>query len=461
MNYAQYQAATTVDIAQTIADLKCQPVLFAGTGLSIRYFGAPSWRELLEKLTDRCPEVDRSYGYYAQSCSSAPQIASIFAGKYRDWAWGSGQNSFAKELFDPSVSGDMFLKQTVAQIISSMTPSDLNGLSLQQAKEVRALSAMQPHAVLTTNYDKFLELIFPDFKPIVGQSALKGVPFTVGEIFKLHGCVDCPKEIVITQEDYAEFFKKKKFIAARLLSLFNEHPLLIVGYSAQDENVCALLADIDEALSLPGELIDNIYFLEYDPDAEKRVHLPVEKLIKIEANRSVRVKQIVASDFWWVFNAFKASETLNAVPAKFVRSILARSYELVRSDVPRRQLEVDFEFLERKLERTEDFAKLLGITTVADASLISAQYRFSITELGQALGGKHWHLAKKIIMQIKDETGFDIQSSDNIYHRKMKLNTSEFSQYSDEALKLLKRVQEAGRCENAWIQRPIRQPKLL
>lgn len=71
---------------------------------------------------------------------------------------------------------------------------------------------------------------------------------TNAEIFKFHGCVDDIDQIVLTSEDYETFHKKKKFIAARLLSLFNEHPMLIVGYGARDPNVKALLSDIDEAL---------------------------------------------------------------------------------------------------------------------------------------------------------------------------------------------------------------------
>ena len=125
------------------------------------------------------------------------------------------------------------------------------------------------------------------------------MPFAVGEIFKFHGCVSEPNEIVLTTEDYNTFRKKKKFIAARMLSLFNAHPLFICGYITNDPNICAILSDTDEALGLPGSLIENIYFLEYDKDANSKEHLPTDKLIQIEENRSVRVKLIVASDFDW------------------------------------------------------------------------------------------------------------------------------------------------------------------
>ncbi|CTQ32068.1 hypothetical protein JAN5088_00829 [Jannaschia rubra] len=314
------------------------------------------------------------------------------------------------------------------------------------------MQAIKPHAVLTTNYDTLLESIFSDHAVVIGQSALKGMPFAVGEIFKFHGCVNDIEQIILTSEDYETFYKKKKFIAARLLSLFNEHPMLIVGYGANDPNVQAILSDIDEALALPGSLIENIYFVEYDAEAEAKTSLPIEKLIQIEDNRSVRVKLVVTSDLEWVFKAFKSPDNLNSIPPSIMRAILARSYELVRSDIPRTKLDVDFDFLERKLENQDEFAQLFGITTVNDASTISAKFPYSITELGKKLGGNSWHLADKLMKMIKADTGVDIKESDSRFQHMVKVNNSKFHKYSDDAFDLLKKVQAAGHCETEWLE---------
>ncbi|NOD95485.1 SIR2 family protein [Ruegeria sp. HKCCD4884] len=451
MSYEDYKAVITEDVAQQISTLRCQPVLFFGSGMSRRYLDAPTWSGLLERIADDCPLIDRAYAYYAQSCTAEPQIGSLFAEKYRDWAWDTGSNKFPDTLFDATVSPDAFLKYAVSEVIREYSDVEIDGFNPPIADEINALKEIKPHAILTTNYDTFLEKVFPDYKVIVGQTALKGMPLAIGEIFKIHGCIEDISQIVITSEDYETFGRKKKFIAARLLSLFNEHPLLIAGYSASDPNVRALLSDIDEALALPGSLIENIYFVEYDPDAVTKSSLPTEKLIQIEEKRSVRVKLIVTSDFQWVFEAFKSPDTINAVPASMMRAILARSYELVRTDAPRNTLEVDYDFLERKLDNPTEFAKLFGITTVSDASILSAKYRFSSTELGKALGGKSWHIAVKLIDQVKAETGFDMKAGDNKYHRQQRVNTSMFHQYSDEAYDLLKRVQDSGYCDPEWL----------
>lgn len=228
--------------------------------------------------------------------------------------------------------------------------------------------------------------------------------------------------------------------------------MLIVGYGANDPNVQAILSDIDEALGLPGSLIENIYFVEYDSEAESKNSLPTEKLIQIEDNRSVRVKLIVASSFDWIFTAFKSPENLHSIPPNLMRAIIARSYELIRSDIPRTVLEVDFDLLERKLETPDEFAKLFGITTINDASAMSAQFPYSITELGVALGGGSWHHADKLMKLVKKETDFDIKASDSKFQQQLRLGRSTFHKYSEAALTLLKRVQTENTCEQSWLE---------
>lgn len=452
LDYEIYKKQITESVAAKIEQLRCQPVLFCGSGISKRYIDAPSWIELLKFLASNCPLIDRDYAYYAQSCSSELQIGSIFAEKYKEWAWSSGRNQFPDHLFNSNVSPDAFLKHAAAAHLKEKSPASLADLNSEFANEIVALQGIKPHAVLTTNYDALLEAVFPDHAVVVGQSALKGMPFAVGEIFKFHGCVENIEQIVLTSEDYDTFNKKKKFIAARLLSLFNEHPMLIIGYSANDPNVQAILSDIDEALALPGSLIDNIFFVEYDASAEDKISLPTEKLIQIADNRSVRVNQIVASNFEWIFQAFRSLESLHSVPPSFMRAILNRSYELVRTDIPRTQLDVDFDFLERKLDNPAEFAKLFGITTVSDASAISAKFPYSITELGKKLGGNGWHKADNLMKIVKRDTGTDIKASDSRFHHRIKVNNTKFHMYSDDAFDLLKKVQDVSSCESEWLE---------
>ena len=112
---------------------------------------------------------------------------------------------------------------------------------------------------------------------------------------------------------------------------------------------------------------------------------------------------------------------------------------LVRTDIPRTQLNVDFDFLERKLDNPDEFSKLFGITTVSDASAITAKFPYSITELGQKLGGKYWHVADKLMKIVERDTGIDIKTSDGKFHHRIKVNNTVFDMYSDDAFDLLQK----------------------
>lgn len=59
-NFENYREAVAADIEETVTMANCQPVIFAGTGLSIRYFGAPSWDGLLETLVEDCDKKSRT-----------------------------------------------------------------------------------------------------------------------------------------------------------------------------------------------------------------------------------------------------------------------------------------------------------------------------------------------------------------------------------------------------------------
>jgi hypothetical protein len=200
------------------------------------------------------------------------------------------------------------------------------------------------------------------------------------------------------------------------------------------------LSDIDEALPLSGGIVPNIYFLEWRSEIGPDDMLPREKLIAIEESRSVRVKSVASDNFDWVFRAFRSPETVSKISPKILRALLARSYDLVRHDIPRKTLEANFELLENAVEERDGLAKLLGLTTLNDATYVTAKYPYSLTELGRHLGSAGWHCADKLLKRIRAEKGIDIKASDNIYHCTTKVNRSEFHKYSDAALKLLQKV---------------------
>ena len=372
--YASYQADVTADIMACVEGMSCQPILFIGSGVSRRYFDAPSWDELLTHLATECPLIDKEYAFYKQSLRSPLLIGREFAKKFQEWAWSSGRSQFPTELFDQSVPESAYLKHRITQYLVGLTPTSLKDVKASlMKKELTALQAIRPHAIITTNYDQFLELVFPEYMPVVGQQIIRGHALSVGEIFKIHGCVSAPSSLVVTQDDCDDFAKRKKYLSAKLLTFFTEHPLVFVGNGAGDPNIKAILSDIDEALPETGGIIDNVYIIEWRPGTPSE-NPTRERLIEIEGAKGVRVKAIDTPDFVWPFEAFGTTNFNPRVSAKLLRALMVRSYELVRTDIPRKTVHANFEMLEHAVETSAEFAKLFGISTIADPSVISARY---------------------------------------------------------------------------------------
>jgi hypothetical protein len=309
---AQYRSKVCNDLAACVSEMACSPILFVGSGLSRRYFSGPSWDELLAYLAARCPLIERDYAYYKQTLLSPLAIGQEFARLYLEWAWGIGRNQFPDALFESDVPPGAYIKYKIAEYLRKITPTAL-AADHQLAAEINALRAIKPHAIITTNYDQFLELLFPDYQPIVGQKVITGSTVLYGELFKIHGCVSEPNSLVFTQRDYDEFIKRKKYLSAKLTTFFSEHPLLFVGYSASDQNIKGILSDIDEILSDNGAVIPNVYIVEWNAKAPSISTPAHERLVEIEGARSIRIKAIETDSFQWVFEALGAAQPVSVI----------------------------------------------------------------------------------------------------------------------------------------------------
>jgi SIR2-like domain len=442
---AQYRSQISGDLAACVSKMGCSPILFVGSGLSRRYFSGPSWDELLDHLAAQCPLIDRKYAYYKQTLGS-PLLIGKFARLYQEWAWGQGRNQFPDSMFDNDVPPEAYIKYKIAEHLKAIAPAALTNLADHPlALEINALRAIKPHAIITTNYDQFLELLFPDYQPIIGQKVIAGSAVLYGELFKIHGCVSEPNSLVFTQQDYEVFIKKKKYLSAKLTTFFSEHPLLFIGYSASDQNIRGILSDIDEILSATGTIIPNVYIIEWNESAVP-IDLPArEKLVEIEGGRSVRIKAIETNSFQWVFEALAAAQPVSVIPLKLLRALLHRAHDIKRYDVPKQIVEVNFKTLEHAVESGQAFANLLGITTVDDPTRLNADFPHTSSMLAEHLFGDYNKSTSvnALIKKLKQETGIDLKVSDNRYHILTKTGKkSSTHKYSDTLLILLEKMRD-------------------
>jgi hypothetical protein len=233
-----------------------------------------------------------------------------------------------------------------------------------------------------------------------------------------------------------------------LLTYFLEHPLLIVGYGAQDPNVLSILRDIDEILASPGSLVPNIFYVIYDTNISSESKPPRDMLIDLGGGASMRVNALYANDYSWIYSAFSANESLENVNPKVLRALLARTYDLVRHDIPRMGVQVDFATLEQAVASDGSLPKLLGITGLGEADMFNAAYPYTLTAVAKKLGFKTWHHADQLNEKISQQKKVNVKASDNQYHIKVKAgDKSEFNKYSEAFVELLRKVMSGQQYE--------------
>lgn len=494
-DYDEYKQEVASDIEQTVTKANCQPVIFAGTGLSIRYFGAPSWDDLLKTLVEECDGLEQEYGFYRQT-RDPTEVGQFLAVKYAEWAWNdytsydedNGENELPRwdeDLFDHENRRDIFLKSKIAEHLRDITPETVDELeeetidddiSLEMAlREIDLLQEIQPHAVITTNYDRFFEAIFnkgiidknlldddrvggagfkgreeideddiPSYRVVVGEQVLRTRYRNFGEILHIHGSVSAPESLVLTEDDYHEFNNRRRYLSSKMLTYFAEHPLLIVGYRPDDPNVQQVLTWADEVLSDEQSITEDIYFLQYEEDVEGMDEFPREHDINLEDGGHLRVKSIVTSDFDWVFEAFAKGDEL-AVDPKYLRRLLAQTYEVVSTMSSAGEV-VDVEQLEDVATDVGELRTVLGFMgrDAEQIPPIKFQHTYRPTAVVEEIGvSSYQNLNQDIIGEIEEVTGVDIRSFNNRYHIAFFEESGPTPRrYSDDAIELFEKVRD-------------------
>ncbi|MFA6878296.1 MAG: SIR2 family protein [Fusobacterium sp.] len=449
MSYIEYKKSIILDIKKTLETMKSQPILFVGSGFSKRYFNAPDWMELLSKIKNMCPLIDKDFNYFQQKYNyNGIKIADEFINPIYEWAWSSGKQSFPKEIFNGKYNKNIYLKTLTAYYIKNLVPDSLNKINEKKLKnELNALQKIIPHAIITTNYDNFLEkTLFPDYFPVIGQQILRNSYANIGEILKIHGCSSKPSSLVLVEEDYKEFAIKKKYLSAKLFTYFIEHPLVFIGYSASDPNIKSILSDIHELLSKKGEVVSNIYIITWQNNIKENDYFEQIKTISLENNNEIKIKNIIASEFSWIFKTFSYRSNINNINIKTLRALMARVHKLVRTDIPNSAVKVNYQTLESAIESDKGIPKLLGITPLDSSTAVNANYPYTLTNLATKLGYTNWYPANQFIKKIAEEKNINIKSFDNVYHINIKTGkNNSIHKYSEKCFLLLKKVKEKKR----------------
>jgi hypothetical protein len=323
-------------LAQHLAKAGVAPFLFVGAGLSRRYLELDGWEELLRRMA-ALTDYDYEY-YFATANGDLPTIATLIAEELHPKWWKEANFKASREQFkDQLKHSDSALKAEASIYLSdSIQRLPTNG---DLAKELDLLGKAVVDGVVSTNFDPLLEHVFPDFEIFVGQERLLfGDVLGIGEIYKIHGSYEDPDSLVLTSDDYKRFNERNPYLAAKLMTIFVEHPIVFLGYSLSDRNVGAILHSIMDCLDSEesiAKLADRLIFIQWDESATDPEL--AKTMIKVD-DKPIPVLTATVPNFRDVYQAL--GELHRGFSAKLLRQLKEQVYELVLENDPKGRLHV-------------------------------------------------------------------------------------------------------------------------
>lgn len=202
----------------------------------------------------------------------------------------------------------------------------------EELSDLRVAAKHCINGVITTNYDDFTESLFSEFDVYRGQDDLIVTQATgYAEIYKIHGDYRNPEEMVFTDKDYEGFEQRKAYLVSKLLSIFVENPLIILGYSLSDDNIRGILESIAGCLSANRlkELGERIIYVEYD----KKASVPFVTMgPPLDKYRDFYITMVKTNSFAPIFK--QLTRLRRNYPLHLLRRIRQDLYQTVVSNEP-------------------------------------------------------------------------------------------------------------------------------
>ncbi len=251
------------------------PVLLIGAGISKRYLkDYLGWEDLLRLVAERIGIDNNTYLAYLAGATDSENYVDLptVASEIKDQLIKRIKNGQLNpstlytekelELYNGKIDPFKIIVASLCKNENIKNDVEL----LEELDSFKKLKSIIP-GIITTNYDRFLEKnIFTDFKV---YSDVSDYYFTdsegIGEIYKIHGTANMPNSIIITNNDYEMFDKKSKLVTSKILSMMCDYPLVILGYSLDDDNVKKMINDLMSSLDKTKiqEIEKNIIYVEY------------------------------------------------------------------------------------------------------------------------------------------------------------------------------------------------------
>ncbi|MEL4390662.1 SIR2 family protein [Shewanella xiamenensis] len=333
------------------------PFLFVGSGFSRRYLGLEDWKGLLARFCDGIKPFEY---YLAKSNGNLPAAARIMADDFNEFWWTNDRYIESREKNKNKINEiTSALRIEICEYLKSVSIEKYKNSEFSE--ELSLISRLNIDGIITTNWDQLLEALFPDYKVYVGQQELLfSNPQSIGEIYKIHGCSSRAKSLVLTDVDYDGFNNRNAYLAAKLITIFVEHPIVFIGYSVSDENIASLLSSIAACIGEGAveQLKNNLIFVQRLKDGEKEG--VSDTFLTVEGIR-IPIIVVKSGSFMPVYEAI--DETKRKIPARVLRYCKEQLYEIVNTQNPEGKIcVVDIDQVENK----NDIEFVVGVGVVKE-----------------------------------------------------------------------------------------------
>ncbi len=335
------------EIRKKLEKTNAHPFLFVGSGFTHRYLNSDDWKSLVERFAKLAiPGNEFAYQVFeAQldqhqigSYGVLPAITQLVEVEFKkqffvrsDFAEARTQHAEALRL------GVSPLKLCVSDWLQDQAATYRNR---RYPEEISALGHASRNiaGIITTNFDCYLEHLFPKYERYIGQNSLLFNPsFGVGEIYKIHGCTTEPASMVLTQSDYATYQDQNAYLSAKLLTIFLEHPILFIGYSLNDANIRSIFQDIANCLSAEqlATLSERLFFVQRSKPGREP---GFSKMRESFQSKFIEFQVLTLEDFSTLYKSIAALRT--SYPPRILRSLKRDIYALVNSSEPKDRIQV-------------------------------------------------------------------------------------------------------------------------
>ena len=362
-------------ITKAVTDAERYPFLFIGSGISRRYGDSPTWIGLLQ---DVCGEVlgdryafarfraqARSAVQNGQAISELPYVATLMEDEV------NSELLVDKRFADFRAKHDIELVEGVSPM-KTYIADRLAALDIISSPEVNLLMRAgrnKVSGIVTTNYDRVCEELFPAYNVYVGQGDLVfSEPSFAQEVYKIHGSISEPDGMILTEADYIAFSSHRKYLAAKLLTIFAEYPVVFLGYSITDENIKAILADVCECVpkELLGRLRDRMVFVEWGDVTHVSDHT-----MDLDG-RLLPMTRIVTDDFASVYEGMLATRKLYS--PRLIRELKGNVFRLAEKMDPSSEIVTSgFDAVLERLGPDQKVAIQIAVSPAAIGKPISAE----------------------------------------------------------------------------------------